>query len=84
MLLRNLPNIVMMDETGFLQPDNGTQESTMPNADYSTLVAQQREFFLSGGTHPVARRKSQLRRPRRCSPKVTTSALWKDLRRNAL
>ena len=59
----------------------------MPNADYSTLVAQQREFFLSGGTHPVAWRKAQLRASKALFTEnhdELCDALWKDLRRNAL
>jgi hypothetical protein len=32
----------------------------MSQPDYSTLVAQQRAYFLAGNTRPVAWRKAQL------------------------
>ena len=57
----------------------------MPNPDYSTLVAQQREFFLSGGTRPVAWRKAQLEALKALFTEnhdELCDALWKDLRRN--
>jgi hypothetical protein len=48
--LRNPPHIVMMDDAEFCGPDMARMENAMPNPDYSTLVAQQREFSPSGGT----------------------------------
>ena len=59
----------------------------MPNPDYSTLVAQQREFFLSGATRPVAWRKAQLEALKALFTEnhdELCDALWKDLRRNVV
>ena len=57
----------------------------MPNPDYSTLVAQQREFFLSGATRPIEWRKAQLEALKAMlieNHDELCDALWKDLRRN--
>ena len=57
----------------------------MPNPDYSTLVAQQREFFLSGATRPIEWRKAQLEAVKSMlieNHDELCDALWKDLRRN--
>jgi aldehyde dehydrogenase (NAD+) len=57
----------------------------MTGSDYATLVAQQREFFLSGATRPIAWRKSQLQALKAMFTEnhdELCDALWKDLRRN--
>ncbi|HEY6373502.1 MAG TPA: aldehyde dehydrogenase family protein, partial [Candidatus Sulfotelmatobacter sp.] len=59
----------------------------MPNPDYSALVAQQREFFLSGATRPVTWRKAQLEALKALFTEnhdELCEALWKDLRRNVV
>ena len=58
----------------------------MPQPDYTALVAQQREYFLSGATRPVSWRKSHLEALRAMftdNHDEICDALWKDLRRNA-
>lgn len=58
----------------------------MSTADYSALVAGQREFFLSGATRPQAWRKAQLESLKALLTEnhdELCQALWKDLRRNA-
>jgi aldehyde dehydrogenase (NAD+) len=62
-------------------------ENAMPNPDYATLVAQQREFFLSGATRPIAWRKAQLNSLRALfieNHDDLCDALWQDLRRNVV
>jgi len=57
----------------------------MANADYSALVASQREYFLSGSTHPARWRKAQLEAVKALFTEnhdELCAALWKDLRRN--
>ena len=59
----------------------------MPSPDYSALVAQQREFFLSGATRPAAWRKAQLQALKALFTEnhdELCDALWKDLRRNVV
>jgi acyl-CoA reductase-like NAD-dependent aldehyde dehydrogenase len=63
------------------------KDNTMPHPDYSALVAQQREFFLSGATRPVAWRKAQLEAVKTLFTEnhdELCDALWKDLRRNVI
>jgi hypothetical protein len=58
---------------------------TMPNPDYSALVAKHREYFLSGATRPIAWRKAQLEALKAMFTEnhdELCHALWKDLRRN--
>jgi aldehyde dehydrogenase (NAD+) len=77
----------MMDDANSLTRISARMENTMPNPDYSTLVAQQREFFLSGGTRPVAWRKAQLGALKALFTEnhdELCDALWKDLRRNVV
>ena len=53
--------------------------------DYSSLIACQREYFLSGCTRPAAWRKSQLQAVKALFTEnhdELCDALWKDLRRN--
>ena len=57
----------------------------MPKPDYSALVAQQREYFLSGATRPISWRKAQLEALKAMlieNHDELCDALWKDLRRN--
>src|SRR5664280_3785824 len=57
----------------------------MTKPDYSVLVAQQREFFLSGATRPDSWRKAQLEAVKALFTEnhdELCDALWKDLRRN--
>lgn len=57
----------------------------MANADYSALVASQREYFLSGSTRPARWRKAQLEAVKALFTEnhdELCAALWKDLRRN--
>jgi len=57
----------------------------MTKPDYSVLVAQQREFFLSGATRPESWRKAQLEAVKALFTEnhdELCGALWKDLRRN--
>lgn len=57
----------------------------MANADYSALVASQREYFLSGSTRPASWRKAQLEAVKALFTEnhdELCAALWKDLRRN--
>jgi hypothetical protein len=49
-----------MDEAEPSHQITAPKDNTMPHPDCSPLVAQQREFFLSGSTRPVAWRKAQL------------------------
>lgn len=59
----------------------------MSNPDYSALVAQQREFFLSGATRPQSWRKAQLVAVKALFTEnhdELCDALWKDLRRNVI
>jgi aldehyde dehydrogenase (NAD+) len=59
----------------------------MSNPDYSALVAQQREFFVSGATRSVAWRKAQLEALKTLFTEnhdELCDALWKDLRRNVV
>ena len=58
----------------------------MSDPDYSALVDRQREYFLSGHTHPLSWRKSQLETLKVMFAEnhgELCDALWKDLRRNA-
>src|SRR5229473_3466656 len=50
---------VLRLEAGSLRTGS-RKDMTMANSDYSALVANQREFFLSGATRPTAWRKAQL------------------------
>ncbi len=53
--------------------------------DFASLVASQRQFFLSGATRPVAWRKTQLEAVKTLFTvhhDELCDALWKDLRRN--
>jgi aldehyde dehydrogenase (NAD+) len=57
----------------------------MPVPDFASLVASQRQFFLSGATRPVAWRKTQLEAVKTLFTvhhDELCDALWKDLRRN--
>ena len=57
----------------------------MPDPDYSSLVTQQREFFLSGATRPESWRRAQLVAVKALFTEnhdELCDALWKDLRRN--
>src|SRR5580765_2534938 len=59
----------------------------MPSLDYPTLVARQREYFVSGQTRQAAWRKSQLEAVKALFTEnhdELCDALWKDLRRNAV
>jgi aldehyde dehydrogenase (NAD+) len=59
----------------------------MPNSDYSTLVGQQREFFLSGATRPESWRRAQLEAVKALFTEnhdELCDALWKDLRCNVI
>jgi acyl-CoA reductase-like NAD-dependent aldehyde dehydrogenase len=57
----------------------------MATPDYSSLVARQREYFLSGSTRPAAWRRAQLQSVKALFTEnhdELCEALWKDLRRN--
>jgi acyl-CoA reductase-like NAD-dependent aldehyde dehydrogenase len=57
----------------------------MSNPDYASLVARQREYFLSGATRPAAWRKARLKAVKALFTEnhdELCEALWKDLRRN--
>jgi aldehyde dehydrogenase (NAD+) len=59
----------------------------MPDPDYSSLVTQQREFFLSGATRPESWRRAQLVAVKTLFTEnhdELCDALWKDLRRNVI
>jgi aldehyde dehydrogenase (NAD+) len=59
----------------------------MPNANYSGLVAQQREFFLSGATRQESWRRTQLEAVKAMFTEnhdELCEALWTDLRRNVI
>ena len=59
----------------------------MPDPNYSALVAQQREFFLSGATRRESWRKAQLEAVKALFTEnhdELCHALWKDLRRNVI
>src|ERR1035438_9810277 len=59
-----------------------TADNTMTKSDYSVLVAQQREFFLSGATRPDSWRKAQLEAVKALFTEnhdELCDALWKDL-----
>jgi acyl-CoA reductase-like NAD-dependent aldehyde dehydrogenase len=59
----------------------------MSQPDYSTLVAQQRDYFLAGNTRPVSWRKAQLATLKALfidNHDELCQALWKDLRRNII
>jgi acyl-CoA reductase-like NAD-dependent aldehyde dehydrogenase len=59
----------------------------MTNPDYSSLVTQQREFFLSGATRPESWRRAQLEAVKALFTEnhdELCDALWKDLRRNVI
>ena len=59
----------------------------MDRPDYSTLVARQRDYFLSGRTRPAAWRKAQLQALKALFTEnhdELCDALWKDLRRNVI
>jgi acyl-CoA reductase-like NAD-dependent aldehyde dehydrogenase len=59
----------------------------MSQPDYSTLVAQQRDYFLAGNTRPVSWRKTQLAALKALfidNHDELCQALWKDLRRNVI
>src|SRR5215470_3908710 len=59
----------------------------MSQPDYSTLVAQQRDYFLAGNTRPVSWRKAQLAALKALfidNHDELCHALWKDLRRNVI
>jgi aldehyde dehydrogenase (NAD+) len=59
----------------------------MPAPDYSSLVTQQREFFLSGATRPESWRRAQLTAVKTLFTEnhdELCEALWKDLRRNVI
>src|SRR5215475_3123349 len=63
------------------------KENRMSQPDYSTLVAQQRDYFLGGNTRPVAWRKAQLAALKALcidNHDELCQALWKDLRRNVI
>jgi aldehyde dehydrogenase (NAD+) len=60
-------------------------ENLMTNPDYSELVAQQREFFLSGATRRESWRRAQLEAVKAMFTEnhdELCDSLWKDLRRN--
>ena len=64
-----------------------SNEKTTNNSDYSKLVEQQREFFLSGATRAQSWRRAQLEAVRalfRQNHDELCHALWKDLRRNVI
>jgi acyl-CoA reductase-like NAD-dependent aldehyde dehydrogenase len=57
----------------------------MATPDYSSLVARQREYFLTGSTRPAAWRRAQLQSVKALFTEnhdELCEALWKDLRRN--
>ena len=59
----------------------------MTSSDYPTLVARQREYFLSGPTRPKSWRKAQLVAVKALFTEnhdELCDALWKDLRRNVI
>lgn len=59
----------------------------MSEPDYSSLVTQQRQYFLNGYTRPLAWRRSQLEALKamfRENHDELCDALWKDLRRNVI
>jgi acyl-CoA reductase-like NAD-dependent aldehyde dehydrogenase len=58
---------------------------TMAVPDYSSLIARQREYFLTGSTRPAAWRRAQLQSVKALFTEnhdELCEALWKDLRRN--
>jgi hypothetical protein len=59
----------------------GNNGQTMPHPDYSTLVAQQLEFFLCDVSHPAAWRKAELETLKALLTKnhdELCDALWED------
>src|SRR5262252_5859531 len=63
------------------------KENRMSQPDYSTLVAQQRDYFLAGNTRPVSWRKAQLAALKALfidNHDELCQALWQDLRRNVI